>query len=255
MNIDFVFAFEADLHGHAHKYTNTHTCALLLPKRIWLCSPLCVSPPAWQMHLQSKSWWIFSLISKSKPHFPSLFLVRKPFMSAISSASHRTRSLTEQWWGKNIGLDSYLNRMLSLCDEWEQHILAYMYSLHQMAKCSLLALSSSWLSFQKLCCSHILCVLHFSLSCFQFYTLIFSYSSLTSVSLCCSLPLFVLSTASLPEWQLTEEGNILIYFFPTAMNIQCKQFLCMAVKSHVCLLKGWLVWYVGLLNNSKLPWH
>lgn len=214
MNIDFVFAFEADLHGHAHKYTNTHTCALLLPKRIWLCSPLCVSPPAWQMHLQSKSWWIFSLNSKSKPHFSLSFLGTKALHVCHFLCLPQNSFIDRAVMGKNIGLDSYLNRMLSLCDEWEQHILVYMYSLYQMAKCSLLALSSSWLSFQKLCCSHILCILHFSLSCFQFYTLIFSYSSLTSVSLCCSLPLFVLSTASLPEWQLTEEGNILIYFFP-----------------------------------------
>lgn len=36
--------------------------------RMRLHSPLCVSPPAWQMHLLSKSWWIYRLNSKSKAH-------------------------------------------------------------------------------------------------------------------------------------------------------------------------------------------
>lgn len=132
MNIDFVFACEADLHGHAHKYATTHTCALLLPKRIWLCSPLCVSPPAWQMHLQSKSWWIFSLNSKSKPHFPS-FLGTTDLHACRFLCLPQNSFIDKAVMEENIVLDSYLNRMLSLCDECEQHILEYMYSSYQMA--------------------------------------------------------------------------------------------------------------------------
>lgn len=34
---------------------------------------------------------------------------------------------------ENIALDSYLHHMLSLCDEWEQHILVYMNPSYQMS--------------------------------------------------------------------------------------------------------------------------
>lgn len=78
----------------------THTCALLQPKRMWLCSPLFVSPRSWQMHLWSKSWWIFSLNSKSKPHFPSPSMLWEPFMSAMPPASPSNHSLTKQQWKK-----------------------------------------------------------------------------------------------------------------------------------------------------------
>lgn len=45
-----------------------HLCPRSGEHRMRLHSPLCVSPPAWQMHLLSKSWWIYRLNSKSKAH-------------------------------------------------------------------------------------------------------------------------------------------------------------------------------------------
>ena len=123
-----------DVHTQTHTHTYTNTCALLQPKRMWLCSPLCVSPPAWQMHLLSKSWWIFSLNSKSKPHFPSPSLLREPFMSAVPAASPSNHSLTKVAMEENIALDSYLHRMLSLCDEWDQRILVYRNTSYQMRR-------------------------------------------------------------------------------------------------------------------------
>lgn len=208
-------------HAHAHKYTHTYTntCALLQPKRMWLCSPLCASPPAWQMHLLSKSWWIFSLNSKSKPHFLSPSLLREPSMSAMPPASPGNHSLTKLRWKKtNIALDSYLHPMLILCDEWEQHIHLYMNTSYQMSSEYAVPLSCCHLPdfpFDKLCCDHILCI---------FLFLFFALFSVFKVTLISPTPrspqstsaalfhFFVLSTASLPEWQLTEVGSILIYF-------------------------------------------
>ena len=230
MNIDFYFfAFQANMHGHAHapRYTHTdththiytNTCALLQPKRMWLCSPLCVSPPAWQMHLLSKSWWIFSLNSKSKPHFPSPSLLREPFMSAVPAASPSNHSLTKAVMEENIALDSYLRRMLSLCDEWEQCILVYSNTSYQMRRNVLfffaivIVLTTFW---------QIVLQLHFlylpvflsTPSCFLFLKLpLFLFTPRSPQSTSATLfPSPLLSTASLLEWQLSEVGSILIYF-------------------------------------------
>lgn len=63
----------------------------------------------------------------------------------------------------------------------------------------------------------------------------------------------LLNAALLKEGQLPEVKK---YFnlFHLVIDVHCKQlFLCMALKSHVCLLEGEFTCYVGLLNNSKLP--
>lgn len=170
MNIDLVFAFEANMHGHAHKYTHTytHTCALLQSKRMWLCSPLCVSPLAWQMHLLSKSWWIFSLNSKSKPHFPSPSLLREPFMSAMPPASPSNHSLTKRRWKKTL----LWILIFTAC--WASvmngsNIYSCIRTPHIRICCPSLPLSSSWLSCDKLCCDYIFCIFLF------LFCLVFSF--------------------------------------------------------------------------------
>lgn len=160
INIDSFFAF-AYMHSHAHapRYTHTYTntCALLQLKRMWLCSPLCVSPPAWQMHLLSKSWWIFSLNSKSKPHFPSPYLLREPFMSAIPPASASNHSLKKLRWKKT----SLWILILTTCWAWVMNgskIYSCIWTPHIRCVgmcCPSLPLSSSQLSFDKLCCNYI----------------------------------------------------------------------------------------------------
>lgn len=206
-------------HTQTHQHIYTNTCAPLQPKRIWLCSPLCVSPPAWQMHLLSKSWWIFSLNSKSKPHFPSPSLLREPFMSAVPAASPSNHSLTKAAMEENIALDSYLHRMLSLCDEWEQRILVYSNTSYQMRRNVLFFFAIVIV----LTCLLTNCVaITFSLSsCFFVHSFLFSLFKVTSISLTPRSPqstpatLFLFSllgTASLLEWQLSEVGSILIYF-------------------------------------------
>lgn len=81
-------------------HMHANTCAPLQRKRMWLRSPLCVSPPAWQMHLLSKSWWIYRLNSKSKPHFRSPHLRREPLAPAVPSTSASNHSLTKLRWKK-----------------------------------------------------------------------------------------------------------------------------------------------------------
>lgn len=59
--------------------------------RMRLHSPLCVSPPAWQMHLLSKSWWIYRLNSKSKAHSRSRRRGGAPPRRRVRHASHLSR--------------------------------------------------------------------------------------------------------------------------------------------------------------------
>ena len=100
---------------------------------MWLCSPLCVSPPGWQMHLLRKSWWIFSLNFKSKPHLPSLFLTARALHVYHASCLAQPSFIDKAAMEENIALDSYLRHMLIPCDEWEQHILVYGYASYQMS--------------------------------------------------------------------------------------------------------------------------
>lgn len=67
----------------------------------------------------------FLLEFEIKNHILPLYLLPKSFMSAIPPAqkSFIDKAVMEE----NIALDSYLNCMLSPCDEWEQHILVYVY--------------------------------------------------------------------------------------------------------------------------------
>lgn len=55
--------------------------------------------------------------------------------------------------------------------------------------------------------------------------------------------------------QLSDVGAILVYFTGLWIFSVNSCFFCSAVKSHVCLLEGEFIWYVGSLNNSELPWH
>lgn len=207
-------------------HIHTHIHIPVQPKRMLLCSPLCVSPPAWQMHLLSKSWWIFSLNSKSKPHFPSPSLLWKPFMSAMPPASPSNHSLTKRQWKKTLlwiliftawwaCVMNGSNIHSCICTphiRWVRNMLSF------------LPLSSSWLTFDKLCCDPFFYI-------FLFFAVSVLFSKVPLISLTPHSPLsgsaalfhfFVLSTASLPEWQLTEVG-IILNLFHLAMNIQCKQ--------------------------------
>lgn len=130
MNIDFLFASEADTRSDAHKHARIHiytlTCTRPQPKRMSLRSPIFVPPPAWEMRLLSKSWWIFSRNSKSKPHFASPPSLWAPFMSAIPPSSHSHHSLTKwQHKKRNIALDSYLHLVMNGSTERTAHIRSF----------------------------------------------------------------------------------------------------------------------------------
>lgn len=260
MNIDFVFAFEADMRCRAlsHKYphTHSHTCApATANENVIMQSTLCV-PPTWQMHLLSKSWWIFSLNSKSKPHlcFPSL--LREPLMSAMPPTSPSNHSLTKWQWKKTL-LWILIVSSLHVVPVWcmELHVLLHMYTSYQM--CLEYVVPLYWRhfpDFDKFCCD-----LYYSVTVY----VLFSVFKVTLISLrphslqstsAVLLYFFVFSTVSLPEWQLTEVEIVLIYF--TQLWIfSVNRAVFMHGFQISCVLIRVIVWYVGLLNNSELPWH
>lgn len=250
MNIDFVFSSEAQMHSHAQAHKYTHTCALLQPKRMWLCSPLCVLPPAWQMHLLSKSWWIFSLNFKSKPHFPSPSLLREPFMSVMPPASPSNHSLTKRRWKKTL-LWILIFAACWACVMNGSNIYSCMFTPHMGWVRNMLSFFTVvifltflwqivlWLHFVNLSVSplSILCSL------FKVALISLTPSPHSPQSTSASLFHFVLSAASLPEWRLTEVGSILIYFtllwifsVNSAVFMHGCQISCVLIRGIVSLI-------------------
>lgn len=147
MNIDVVFAFVADMRFHKRAHICTYLCPTTAKENLIMQSTLCVLP-TWQMHLLSKSWWIFHLNFKSKPHFAFPSLLREPLMSAMPLTSPSNHSLTKQQWKKTllwVFISLYLHWMLGLCDEWEQHIVLCLISDEFRICCPFLLVSSPWL--------------------------------------------------------------------------------------------------------------
>lgn len=134
---------------------------------------------------------------------------------------------------ENIASDSYLNYTLSRRDEWEPCFLVHMYtSCETRGENPLLYSCLSDFTLAN-CTSTPFAFMCFAPSWFlRLRSVIFPRRLRTPAPL-----LFRLNTASLAEWQLTQ-GRSCFNSFHSAMNIQCKQFLCVAVKSHVCLLEG-----------------
>lgn len=182
----------------------------------------------------------FSVWILNQNHIFPLFLVRQTFMPAVSSASHRTHSLTKQWWKKT----SFWILILTACWACVMNASSTYSSIctaHIRWQRSSLPLSSFWLFSDKLCCNRIFCIfsfLLFSFLVFSFYAYLnFSHSFLSSLLLLL-LSRLCAQHSRIARMRINRGRKHFNFFFHSVMNIQCKQFLCMAVKSHVCLLKG-----------------
>ena len=173
-----------------------------------------MSPLAWQMHLLSKSWWIFSLNSKSKTHFPSPYLLWKPFMSAMPPNSPSNHSLKKRQWKKTS------LRILIITPRWacamnginvHTCVCVCVYTSYKMNEEYVVLLYHCYLP--DIPFTNCVVIIFSLPRCFCRVLSLFSVFKATLISLsghslqstsAALLHLFVLSTASLLEWQLTE---------------------------------------------------
>lgn len=81
-------------------------------------------PPAWQMHLLSKSWWIFSLNSKQNRILPFLSQCKELLcLSCFCLTPAITHSQRSNGLKHCFGF--FCCHMLRLCDEWQPHTLLF----------------------------------------------------------------------------------------------------------------------------------
>lgn len=236
MNIDF-----SSVQEHAQHLRCTSTSAHRLRKTSIMRTTLPPSPPVWRTHLLSGSWWIFSPDSKSKSQFQSP-------SSSPHAVTASNRSLTKLQWEEATS-DAYPHPCSG--DEWESQLLpACKWKPDLSAGSQRVALRIS----PTLLRQH---APHFCLIC----ALLLSFRPhliRPSPAYLLLLSFTFFNTASAQKGKKTIiRGRNYFNILHWLMNIQCKQlcFSCLAVKSHVCLLEGEFIWYVGSLNNSALPWH
>lgn len=132
MNTDFVFAFKR-ICTALHMHTNIHIPVLCYSQREcdyavhFVCRhPLdrCI---CWA-NLDGFSVWILN-----QNHIFPPFLAARALHVCHASCLPQQSFIDKAAMEENIAVDSYLHCMLSLCDEWEQHILVYVYTSYQMS--------------------------------------------------------------------------------------------------------------------------